>query len=287
MKDSLRKTLKHARLTFEELSTALVEIENIMNSRPLTYMSDDAIEAITPFHLLHGRNISVRGGSVIMRERFKDSNNMYIRVKHIQYLINQYWRRFYNEYILALRERMLYDKTKRITKELQLDDIVFIADDKSKPTYWKKGRIIELIKGRDSVIRGVKLQSTTPTGNITRISRPVQKVIPMEIRNTSYDDNLQKNSSATKDDSNADENVISSNAIDIDLNTDEVNTIIDDSNTNFDNSNIHVHNANDSNTNTGGLNAENMESNNNMNYSNVRPRRKAAIVGEKNRRFQM
>ena len=27
---------------------------------------------------------------------------------------------------------MLYDKTKRITKKLQLDDIVFIADDKSK-----------------------------------------------------------------------------------------------------------------------------------------------------------
>ena len=99
--------MKNARLTYEEVSTILIEIENIMNSRPLTYMSEDAVEAITPFHLLHGRNISVRGGGVI---KGQTSNNIDRRAKHVLFLVNQYWRRFCNEYTLALRERMLVGK---------------------------------------------------------------------------------------------------------------------------------------------------------------------------------
>ena len=54
-------------------------------------------------------------------------------------------------------------------------------DDKTKLTHWKKGRIIGLIKGRDSIARGVKLQTTTPTGKLLQISRPIQKIISLEI----------------------------------------------------------------------------------------------------------
>ena len=36
IKDALRKTLKHAHLNYEELETIIIEIESVMNSRPLT-----------------------------------------------------------------------------------------------------------------------------------------------------------------------------------------------------------------------------------------------------------
>ena len=45
----LKKVLGRARLTFDELSTILVEIEAVLNSRPLTYLYTDNIEEpLTP-----------------------------------------------------------------------------------------------------------------------------------------------------------------------------------------------------------------------------------------------
>ena len=41
------------------LTTLLVEIEQTLNSRPMTYLSDEHNDqSITPSHLLYGRNIS-------------------------------------------------------------------------------------------------------------------------------------------------------------------------------------------------------------------------------------
>ena len=54
----LKKVLGRARLTFDELSTILVEIEAVLNSRPLTYLYLDEIEEpLTPSHLVIGRRL--------------------------------------------------------------------------------------------------------------------------------------------------------------------------------------------------------------------------------------
>ena len=280
VKNSLRKILKNARLTYDELSTVLIEIESIMNSRPLTYLSEDGIEAITPFHLLHGRNILVRGGRSIS-EIMYNKENTESRVKHLKFLLSQFWKRFYNEYTLSLRERMLYDKTNRGTKDFVLDDVVIIVDDKTKPTHWKKGRIIGLIKGRDSIVRGVRLQTTTPTGKLTQISRPVQKIIPLEIAPTNNEkfidteQNLADDSYETEDDYvNEDDN----------SNDSRISDIAND----YDNTNI----SNDPCDLTNEALIDSGRSNENFNDSRSsndyeRPRRNAAIIGEINRRFHM
>ena len=47
-----------AKLSLDELHTAIVEIESIINSRPLSYvMSSDLEEPLTPSHLLIGRQV--------------------------------------------------------------------------------------------------------------------------------------------------------------------------------------------------------------------------------------
>ena len=58
VKRSLKKTLGTTRLSYEELLTVLIDIESVLNSRPLTYLStEDLKEPLTPSHLLHGRRV--------------------------------------------------------------------------------------------------------------------------------------------------------------------------------------------------------------------------------------
>ena len=54
----LRKMIGQARLSYDEMHTAILEVEAILNSRPLSYTtSDDTDEPLTPAHLLIGRRL--------------------------------------------------------------------------------------------------------------------------------------------------------------------------------------------------------------------------------------
>ena len=81
---------------------------------------------------------------------------------------------------------MLYDKKNQREKpKLILGDVVIIKENNLKPMHWKRGRIIELLSGKDAEIRGVKLQSTSPTGKLVYINRSVQMIMPIEIASAS------------------------------------------------------------------------------------------------------
>ena len=58
MKRLLRKIIGMARLTLDELMTAVIEVELLLNSRPLTYIpTNELVKPLTPSHLLRGRRI--------------------------------------------------------------------------------------------------------------------------------------------------------------------------------------------------------------------------------------
>ena len=57
-KNCLKKVVGKAKLNFEELNTVIAEIEKCVNSRPLTYLSEEHEGTIiTPNHLVYGRSI--------------------------------------------------------------------------------------------------------------------------------------------------------------------------------------------------------------------------------------
>ena len=61
VKRALRKILRRTSATYDELLTVVIEIESVINSRPICYLySDDIEEVLTPSHLLTGRRLISR-----------------------------------------------------------------------------------------------------------------------------------------------------------------------------------------------------------------------------------
>ena len=58
VKNSAKKSMGRAKLTFPELTELMLDVEFALNNRPLTYQGDDLeMEPLTPNHLIHGRRL--------------------------------------------------------------------------------------------------------------------------------------------------------------------------------------------------------------------------------------
>ena len=72
-------------------------------------------------------------------------------------------------------------KTSEATS-IKVDDVVVIKEDKMSPrSNWRTGRIEELVCGNDEQVRGAEIMTISKTGRQVKISRPVQKPIPLEV----------------------------------------------------------------------------------------------------------
>ncbi len=103
----LKKVLANARLTFDELNTTLVEIEAVLNCRPLTYLySDSTEEALTPSHLLLGRRLLTLPAEPYSEDDpdYKDEANLPSRARYLALKLSHFRRRWRKEYLLELRE---------------------------------------------------------------------------------------------------------------------------------------------------------------------------------------
>ena len=59
------------------LQTIAVEVELILNNRPLTYLSDDVLdpEPLTPSHILHGRMLTDLPHELVSQEDIQDQSH--------------------------------------------------------------------------------------------------------------------------------------------------------------------------------------------------------------------
>ena len=155
VKNTLRKVLGNTKLTFQELTTILIEVESVINSRPLTYISDDdTVEALTPYYLVFGRNIKNQVKVSNDAEVELNSEQCSERVKTLQLTLNQFWNRFRTEYLGQLREKHSYVKGKFNNDcNIEVGDVVLIREDKFVPRgQWRKGRVENVIQGKDGMI---------------------------------------------------------------------------------------------------------------------------------------
>ena len=115
--------LKDQVVTKEVLLTALVEVEGILNSKPLGYTSADVADPdpITPNLLLMGRPDSalpqaVYGPLGALTNR---------RWRHSQAISDHFWKRVIQNYLPGLQMRQ---KWKNSTKNVTVGQIVMIVD---------------------------------------------------------------------------------------------------------------------------------------------------------------
>ena len=66
-------------------------------------------------------------------------------------------------------------------REVEVGDVVVVFEEERKRGEWKMGVVERLVIGRDNVVRGATVRVVTK-GKPIRLSRPVQKLYPLEFR---------------------------------------------------------------------------------------------------------
>eukprot|EP00794_Sanderia_malayensis_P016989 gene16989-18701_t len=154
----------------DELRTTIIEIEAVINSRPLTHIYDDSLEdPITPSHLVIGKKlIAVPHQQYEEPEDpdFGDQGNIQRRAKRLSLVLKHFQTRWKTEYLSDLREQHR-NASKKLRKPLiTTDDIVTVMNENnSNRNVWKLGRVESLVIGKDNEVRGAKVRLAKPTTN--------------------------------------------------------------------------------------------------------------------------
>ena len=204
VKRCLRKTLRNAKLNYEELNTHLIEVEGVLNSRPLTYLYDEIGEPLTPSHLIMCRRILDRPNQREICDIVSNAKSLKGRAKYLSIILEHFRTRFKREYLTALREFHTLKKTLN-NRVICKGHIVTVYEDKRPRQMWRLGRIVDLIRGNDQNVRSAIVRVYS-NGRIIDIRRPVKLLYPVELSEEFEEQN--NDASEPKITSVMDENVI-------------------------------------------------------------------------------
>lgn len=155
VKQALYKTVGKANLSWDELEEVLLDIETVLNNRPLSYVEDDIqMPILTPHALMVGRPNTIPESADLT----DDNTDLRKRAKYLQKCKGAWWSRWSSEYLKTLRER---HNMKSQVKEMNVTpgDVVLIKGDERNRGKWKIGIVERLIKGRDGIVRAVRLRA--------------------------------------------------------------------------------------------------------------------------------
>jgi len=113
-----------------------------------------------------------------------DNNHVTRRIKHLNNVLNHFWKRWRTEYLSDLREVHAHSARRSPNNKdphISVGDIVVIKDEQLPRGQWKLGVVQSLLTGRDGQARAatVKLASSGRQHSVLR--RPIQLLFPLEI----------------------------------------------------------------------------------------------------------
>ena len=162
--------LKGQTVEDEGLTTLMCEVEYIVNGRPITTVSSDHRdgEPLTPNHLLLLRS------SVELPIGIFERADLYSRKRwrQIQYLADQFWRRWTREYLPLLQHRSKWNTPHR---NFSTGDIVLLVDEQTIRNSWPLGRVIDVYPGKDGLVRRLKVKTKSSI-----LERPIDKCVLLD-----------------------------------------------------------------------------------------------------------
>ncbi|XP_067260302.1 uncharacterized protein [Chanodichthys erythropterus] len=167
VKSALYTVLGSQSVAEEVLMTVLLEVEAILNSKPLGYVSSDVadIDPVTPSSLLMGRpdgslpQVIYPESEMLSRRRWR----------HSQILADRFWSRFIRDYLPSLQTR---HKWRASPPDLQEDTYVMIVDPQSPRGLWPVGKVVQTHLSPDGHVRSADVQIK---GQI--YTRPVARLV--------------------------------------------------------------------------------------------------------------
>uniref|UniRef100_A0A2H1VPI7 SFRICE_041189 n=1 Tax=Spodoptera frugiperda TaxID=7108 RepID=A0A2H1VPI7_SPOFR len=187
-KHHFRRVVGEQKLTFEEMSTVLAQIEACLNSRPLCPLTEDpeSLDYLTPSHFL-------TGGSVLTL--VETERDLRTRWQLTQRIFADIWKRWRSDYLTQLTTR---SKWRQSRENINLNDVVILHDDNLPPGKWSMGRVVDLHPGADGFVRVVSLKTKNGI-----LKRPITKISMLPVNETlsnsseNAQDELKTNSEKT------------------------------------------------------------------------------------------
>ena len=156
-------------MTYEEFYTLITQIESLLNSRPLSAISEDPndLTPLTPGHFLTMEPLT----NFPEPDLSHISLNRLTRWQMLQRMHSDFWKRWSQEYLHTLQQRCKWTKS---PPNIQLNTLVLIKNEQKPPLEWALGRVVTLHPGNDGVVRVVTLKTQHGT-----LQRPVVKLCPL------------------------------------------------------------------------------------------------------------
>ena len=154
-------------LNDEVLSTTMCLVEQTLNARPLTAVSDDPedLTALTTNHFLLGRE-NASAPFMPSSERYNDLRKSF---KTAQAYADMIWKRWTRKYVPQWNQRLKWSKEH--VRNLREGELVWLIVDSVKQCDYKLGRIFEIFTGNDGVVRSARVKMAHG-----ELNRPVVKL---------------------------------------------------------------------------------------------------------------
>ena len=185
VKQLFRKANGKAVLNFDQLHTALTDVQAVVNARPLVYVADgdDDPKPLIPNHLLYGHPTpgGPDEGPPPDPVNHASAQALIKMDKDRRKFVSDCVERFVKEY---LGELTLFHSKGRAGRKIRLGEVVVIHDAQAKRLLWSTGVVKELLVGRDGRVRSAKVK--IPSGSI--LTRAIQSLYPIELQEDQPDD---------------------------------------------------------------------------------------------------
>lgn len=183
IKFHLQRILKDTILTYEEMTTITVQIEAVLNSRPLCPLSDDVSDysPLTPGHFLIGEAPTTLPEPSLLTEK----TSLLSRWQLLKQKVDHFWSRWSIE---CLQRYQAISKWYHPSNEIKEGSLVLITDERFPPGKWPLARVTHLHPGPDGLTRVV----TVKTAN-SIFKRPITKLCIIPTDPEIYSTNLLLN----------------------------------------------------------------------------------------------